>query len=101
MAEIPFLQYLSTNTQRKPIGADWLNNNYAENQRGELGPYPEIMTYINIYQSNTSITTKWLLYTILEDIASIGGIKVIVYAFATFLVKIFTYKIHQVKMFMQ
>ena len=87
--------------QRKPIGADWLNNNNAKNQREELGPYPEILTYINMYQSNTSISTKWLLYTILEDIAEIGGFKVIVFAFAAVLVKIFTYKIHQVKMFMQ
>ena len=101
MVEIPFLQYLNTNVQRKPIGADRLNNINAKNQREELGRYPEILTYINMYQSNTSISTKWLLHTILEDLAEIGGLKVFVFAIAAISVKIFTHKIHQVKMFMQ
>ena len=56
-----------------------------------------MLTYINLITTDTFHQTKWTLFTYLDDLSHLGGLRVVFFAIVGVLVNIFTYKIHQIR----
>ena len=63
--------------QEKTYKSDGMNNNglniHVDESKGN-GPYPEIISYWNLYHYDELIQTKWIFFTYIDNLSFLGGL---------------------------
>ena len=59
------------------------------------------MAYYNFVHSDTFINSKWHMYTVLDDLAWLGGIKIVVFMAVSYILNIFTFKLQEIKVYLK
>ena len=86
--------------QWKNYGSD-LMNNFANNtdpsKNGD--PFPEMIMYWNLYQTDEKILTSWKFFTYIDNLSFLGGLLDISLLIPSFLMIAYTFRINEINVF--
>lgn len=76
-------------------------HNNANNTNPEKGgqPYPEVVMYWNLYQTDEKILTSWKFFTYIDNLSFLGGLLDISLLIPSFVMIAYTFRINEINVF--
>ena len=76
-------------------------NNYANNTDPTKGgkPFPDILSYWNVYITDEKILTNWKFFTYIDNLSFLGGLLDISLLIPSFLMIAYTFRINEINVF--